>query len=69
MTPSPEPGAGVEALEAASAHHERTLAELSDAVATQWARIDALTREVLRLREEVQALTQAVSPDRPPPHY
>jgi SlyX protein len=69
MTLSPQTAARVEALEAASAHHERALAELSDAVAAQWSRIDALTREVLRLREEMQALSQAVAPDKPPPHY
>jgi SlyX protein len=59
----------LEALESASADHDRVIAELSDAVASQWARIDALTREVLRLRDEVQGLNQRVAPDRPPPHY
>jgi SlyX protein len=61
--------ARIEALEAACAHQEQTIAELSDVVAGQWKRIDALTREVLRLRDEAQALSQLVVPDKPPPHY
>ncbi|WP_374545569.1 SlyX family protein [Rhodoblastus sp.] len=64
-----ETEARIEALEAASAHQDRVIAELSDAVAAHWARIDALTREVLRLRDEVQGLSQRVAPDKPPPHY
>ncbi len=69
MSRSPELRTRVEALEAASAHQDRVIAELSDAVAEQWSRIDLLTREVLRLREEMQALSQAVAPEKPPPHY
>ncbi len=69
MSPSPELAARVEALEAASAHQDRALAELSDAVTAQWSRIDLLTREVLRLREEMQGLGHAVAPEKPPPHY
>ena len=40
MSPSPELATRVEALEAASAHQDRAIAELSDAVAAQWSRID-----------------------------
>ena len=69
MKSSPEMAPRVEALEAASAHQDRAIAELSDAVASQWSRIDVLTREVLRLREEMQALSQAIAPEKPPPHY
>ncbi len=61
--------ARIDALEAHSAHQDRALTELSDAVAEQWKRIDALTREVLRLREEVQGLSARTAPDKPPPHY
>ena len=69
MKASLELAARVEALEGASAHQDRVIAELSDAVAEQWSRIDLLTCEVLRLREEMQALSQAVAPEKPPPHY
>lgn len=67
--PKPESEARIQALESCCAHQDRVIAELSDAVAEQWARIDALTREVLRLREDVQALSQNMAPDKPPPHY
>jgi SlyX protein len=61
--------ARIDALEAHSAHQDRALTELSDAVAEQWKRIDALTREVLRLRDDVQGLSQRSAPEKPPPHY
>ena len=61
--------AQLEALESLYAHQERAIQELSDLVAGQWARIDALTREVLRLRDELQTLSERAAPDRPPPHY
>jgi SlyX protein len=57
------------ALEAHCAHQDRVLAELSDIVAEQWKHIDALTREILRLREEARGLNQGTAPDKPPPHY
>lgn len=69
MRSDSESDARVHALEAHCAHQDRAITELSDAVAEQWTRIDSLTREVLRLREEMQALSQAVAPDKPPPHY
>jgi SlyX protein len=61
--------ARIDALEAHCAHQDRALAELSDAVAAQWTRIDALTREVLRLREELRGMSQINAPEKPPPHY
>ncbi len=51
----------IDALEANSAHQDRSLTELSDAVAEQWKGIEALTREVLRLRDEVQGLSRGGS--------
>jgi SlyX protein len=68
-SPDLDPDSRVQALEAHCAHQDRVLAELSDAVAEQWTRIDALTREVLRLREELHALSPNVAPEKPPPHY
>lgn len=60
----------IDALEANSAHQDRSLTELSDAVAEQWKGIEALTREVLRLRDEVQGLSRGgAAPEKPPPHY
>ena len=37
--------------------------------AEQWKRIDALTREILSLRDEVQGMSQRSAPEKPPPHY
>jgi SlyX protein len=62
--------ARIEALEAACAHQDLMLGELSATVADQWKRIDSLTREVLRLRDEMQNLgPQRNTPEPPPPHY
>lgn len=67
--PDPLILARLEALEAASAHQDRIIAELSDLVAEQWRRIDLQTREILRLREQMDGMAQSSTPDRPPPHY
>ncbi len=62
--------ARLEKLEALCAHQERVLTELSDMVAQQWKRLDALTRETLRQRDELQSLGERTgAPDKPPPHY
>jgi uncharacterized coiled-coil protein SlyX len=62
--------ARIEALEAACAHQDRTLVELSETVAEQWKQIDALTRALLRLRDEMQSMApQRTAPEPPPPHY
>lgn len=65
----PPDEARLEALESLYAHQERAMQELSDLVASQWARVDALTREVLRLRDELRTVGERTAPDRPPPHY
>ena len=59
----------LEKLESLYAHQERVVTELSDALAEQWKRIDMLTRELLRLRDEVQTANDRAAPDKPPPHY
>jgi SlyX protein len=60
----------IEQLEACCAHQDLMLAELSETVAAQWKQIDALTREILRLRDEMRAMTPArTAPEPPPPHY
>ena len=61
--------ARLEKLESLYAHQDVVVTELSDALAQQWKRIDVLTRELLRLRDEVQTATQRAAPDKPPPHY
>ncbi|OAI31041.1 hypothetical protein A1351_07095 [Methylosinus sp. R-45379] len=57
------------ALETALAHQDKTVADLNDVIASQWRRIDALERQIARLREEFQTLGHRDAPERPPPHY
>ena len=57
-------------LETRVAHHERTIADLNEIITTQWRQIDALQRQVQRLREELQnAQRPHDGPEPPPPHY
>ena len=59
--------ARIDALEAHCAHQDLAITELSDAVAAQWKQIDALKREVLRLRDEMQSMAPARTAPEPPP--
>ena len=63
----------IEALEIARAHQERTVDDLSEALAAQWKQIEALHRQVARLADQVQEAQAAAggreAPDPPPPHY
>ncbi|MEK4032450.1 SlyX family protein [Methylocystis sp. IM3] len=57
-------------LETLMAHQERTISELNDVIAAQWRKIDALERQLLRLREDMQNIDRARdAPEPPPPHY
>lgn len=60
----------LEALEARSAHQERTIETLNETVTEQWAIIDRLRREVANLAERLEDAVSGPGPvDRPPPHY
>lgn len=60
----------LDALEAAIAHQDRTIAELSDVVAAQWRMIERLERRIARLRDEFQNIAAPrETPEPPPPHY
>ncbi len=60
----------ITALEIRIAHQEQTIAELNDVVTTQWRKMEALERQMNRLREEVQNSQPNVGGDEPPPpHY
>jgi SlyX protein len=65
--------ARLEALEIARAHQERVAEDLSEALASQWKQIEALTRQVARLAEQLQEAQAAggggETPEPPPPHY
>ena len=60
----------LETLETLVAHQDRTIAELNDVITSQWRRIDALERQVAKLREEFQnGGVPRDTPEPPPPHY
>ena len=57
-------------LEIRLAHQDQTIAELNEVVTTQWRKIEALERQMGRLREEFQNSQQNAGGDEPPPpHY
>jgi SlyX protein len=60
-------------LEAQIAVQNRTIDELSDALAEQWQKIDKLDRQVNKLNDRLAAaegdLHTVLPQDRPPPHY
>lgn len=62
----------VTALEAALAHQEAAVQDLSDMITQQWAIIDLLKRDNARLKEAVATLdsrTGSPEDEPPPPHY
>ncbi|QKT03831.1 SlyX family protein [Ectothiorhodospiraceae bacterium 2226] len=65
--------ARIEELEIRSAHQERALEQLSEQVAAQQQRLDALEAQLERLRELLRAVAPSdIAPEaeeRPPPHY
>lgn len=62
--------ARLEGLEVRVAHQDRTISELNEVITSQWAKIEVLERQFLRLREEVQNMAPArEGPEPPPPHY
>ncbi len=63
--------ARIDALEMSKVHQDRTIEELSEALAAQWKEIEALRRQATRLTEQLEEATAGgggeVEP--PPPHY
>ena len=70
MADLPADAARTDALETLVAHQQRTIEELSDALAAQWRDLEALRRDVRRLTESVADLeegrTTAVPVEKPP---
>lgn len=56
-------------LEICMANQEKTLDELNAEVLRQSKLIDALVREVKRLRETQESNVRPLSEETPPPHY
>jgi SlyX protein len=59
-------------LEIRTAEQERTIEELSDALAEQWKAIEKLQRQLKRLSDRVETVEENARPETPvtkPPHY
>ena len=63
--------ARIEALEVRLSYQDRMIADLNDVITAQWKQIEAINRELARLRDEQQALFADMdnAPEPPPPHY
>ncbi len=64
--------ARIDALEIGKAHQDRSIEDLSEALAAQWKEIEALNRQVARLTEQLaEAVAGAAGGEvePPPPHY
>ena len=63
--------ARIDALEARVAHQDRTIDDLNETITKQWKEIDGLTRQLVRLRDQLQEVRDRApeGPEPPPPHY
>lgn len=60
----------IETLEMHAAHQDQAIADLNEALQTQWRRIEALERQIARLREALMQMTPpGPAAEPPPPHY
>src|SRR3954470_10911554 len=67
---SPDPVSRIDALEMRIAEQDRTIADLNEVITSQWAKIDALARQLAQLRDELQTMQPGRdAPEPPPPHY
>lgn len=73
MTETPSsPAARIDALEIRIAHLDETIEALNTTITAQWKQIDALSREMLNLRERLEdaEMKSGAGPTHePPPHY
>ena len=67
---APHNAARLDDLEMRIAHQDAMMAELNEVITAQARQIDALQRQVARLRDEFQnTAAPRGDPDPPPPHY
>ena len=62
----------IDALEIRIAYLDQTIETLNTTITAQWKQIDALSREMLSLRErleDAEAKSGVVPANEPPPHY
>lgn len=73
MSNDGSPEARLDALEMRIAYQDETIETLNHTITAQWKQIDALTREVERLNQRVQAAENSIAAppanEPPPPHY
>ncbi|MBX9819524.1 SlyX family protein [Afipia birgiae] len=72
MTETPSPAARIDALEIRIAYLDETIEALNNTITAQWKQIDALSREMLSLRERLEdaEMKSGAGPaNEPPPHY
>jgi SlyX protein len=63
--------ARIDALEARVAHQDRTIEDLNETITAQWKEIESLTRQIVRLGDQLQEVRDRApeGPEPPPPHY
>jgi SlyX protein len=63
--------ARIDALEARVAHQDRAIEDLNETITAKWKEIDSLTRQVVRLGDQLQEVRDRApeGPEPPPPHY
>lgn len=72
MTETPSPATRIDALEIRIAYLDETIEALNNTITAQWKQIDALSREMLSLRErleDAEMKSGAAPTNEPPPHY
>ncbi len=69
MSADPDPDSRLDTLEARFAQQDQIIADLNEVITAQWREIDALKRQVSRLREDYQNLDLARERPERPPHY
>lgn len=72
MTETPSPATRIDALEIRIAYLDETIEALNNTITAQWKQIDALSREMLNLRERLEdaEMKSGAGPaNEPPPHY
>lgn len=72
MTETPSPATRIDALEVRIAYLDETIEALNNTITAQWKQIDALSREMLYLRErleDAEAKSGTGIANEPPPHY
>ncbi len=72
MTETPSPSSRIDALEVRISYLDETIEALNNTITAQWKQIDALSREMLNLRErleDAEAKSGTGIANEPPPHY